>query len=59
MVSISNNDLLLFTEGSPEKDETKNSHMFFTVHIYQVEKHSKNSKGKDVSCRIASQASQT
>ncbi|KAK3749849.1 hypothetical protein QZH41_015512, partial [Actinostola sp. cb2023] len=35
------------SEKSPdglEKDETRNSHMFFTVHIYQVEKHSKNSK---------------
>ncbi|XP_020917409.1 kinesin-like protein KIF26B [Exaiptasia diaphana] len=27
-------------------DETRNSHMFFTVHIYQVEKHSKKKKGK-------------
>ncbi|XP_031571980.1 uncharacterized protein LOC116306087 [Actinia tenebrosa] len=31
-------------DGGLEKDETRNSHMFFTVHIYQVEKHSKNSK---------------
>jgi len=37
--------LFLFPDGM-EKDETRNSHMFFTVHIYQVEKHSKNSKGK-------------
>ena len=37
---------VLFVEGSLEKDETRNSHMFFTVHIYQVEKRSKNSKGR-------------
>ncbi|XP_032222291.2 kinesin-like protein KIF26B isoform X2 [Nematostella vectensis] len=29
-------------DGSAERDETKNSHMFFTVHIYRVEKHSKS-----------------
>ncbi|EDO49027.1 predicted protein [Nematostella vectensis] len=32
--------------GDNGPDETKNSHMFFTVHIYRVEKHSKSTGGK-------------